>query len=94
MKSCKIALAQINPILGNLAYNKNKILEVFSGSKNALLEIIALNSAAALVVCEKENDFGKKLNSGAHLTKLRRTKIGDHSIEKAFKIDDFIQLLK
>lgn len=40
------------------------------------------------------NDFGKKLNSGAHLTKLRRTKIGDHSIEKAFKIDDFIQLLK
>ena len=26
MKSCKIALAQINPILGNLAYNKNKIL--------------------------------------------------------------------
>ena len=57
MKSCKIALAQINPILGNLAYNKNKILEVFSGSKNALLEIIALNSAAALVVCEKENDL-------------------------------------
>ena len=28
MKSCKIALAQINPILGNLAYNKNKILAV------------------------------------------------------------------
>ena len=26
MKSCKIALAQINPTLGNLAYNKNKIL--------------------------------------------------------------------
>ena len=30
MKSCKIALAQINPILGNLAYNKNKILRVIN----------------------------------------------------------------
>ena len=30
MKSCKIALAQINPILGNLAYNKNKILTVLN----------------------------------------------------------------
>ena len=30
MKSCKIALAQINPILGNLAYNKNKILTVIN----------------------------------------------------------------
>ena len=30
MKSCKIALAQINPILGNLDYNKNKILTVIN----------------------------------------------------------------
>ena len=30
MKSCKIALAQINPILGNLTYNKNKILTVIN----------------------------------------------------------------
>ncbi len=48
----------IKDILGDDAeYNKNKLLEVFSGSKNALLEIIALNSAAALLVCEKENEL-------------------------------------
>ena len=48
----------IKDIIGDDAeYNKNKILDVFSGSKNALLEIIALNSAAALVVCEKENNL-------------------------------------
>lgn len=29
------------------------------------------------------NDFGKALNSGAHLSSLRRTKIGDFSVEKA-----------
>ncbi len=29
------------------------------------------------------NDFGKALNSGAYLTELRRTKIGDFSVENA-----------
>lgn len=52
------------------------------------------------VVCSKgtyirslANDFGKALNSGAHLSKLRRTKIGDFSIENATNIDTFIQEL-
>jgi tRNA pseudouridine55 synthase len=30
-------------------------------------------------------DFGKALNSGAHLSSLRRTKIGDYTVEKAVK---------
>lgn len=30
-------------------------------------------------------DFGEKLNSGAHLTALRRTRIGDYSVEDAIK---------
>jgi len=34
-------------------------------------------------------DFGMALNSGAHLSALRRTKIGDFSVEKAIKIEDF-----
>jgi len=29
------------------------------------------------------NDFGKALDSGAYLTELRRTKIGDFSVENA-----------
>lgn len=39
------------------------------------------------------DDFGKALNSGAHLSKLRRTKIGDFSVEEAKSIDQFIDLL-
>ncbi len=34
-------------------------------------------------------DFGQKLNSGAHLTKLRRTKIGDFNVANAFSIEAF-----
>jgi len=38
-------------------------------------------------------DFGKALNSGAHLSALRRTQIGNFSVEKAISIDQFISLL-
>ena len=38
-------------------------------------------------------DFGKALNSGAHLSALRRTKIGDFSVENAISIDAFISNL-
>lgn len=53
------------------------------------------------VVCSKgtyirslANDFGKALNSGAHLTALRRTKIGDFNVSNAASIDAFISHLK
>tara|TARA_Y100000385_G_C13032360_1_gene611383 strand:+ start:719 stop:1408 length:690 start_codon:yes stop_codon:yes gene_type:complete len=39
------------------------------------------------------HDFGKALESGAHLSVLRRTKIGDFSVEKAISIDTFISEL-
>ncbi|MCZ4317549.1 tRNA pseudouridine(55) synthase TruB [Aequorivita viscosa] len=35
------------------------------------------------------NDFGKALNNGAHLSALRRTKIGDFSVDKAIDIEAF-----
>lgn len=37
-------------------------------------------------------DFGLALNSGGHLTTLRRTKIGDYSAENALTPDDFIEM--
>lgn len=53
------------------------------------------------VVCSKGTyirslayDFGKALNSGAHLSALRRTKIGDFSVQNAKSIEDFIALLE
>jgi tRNA pseudouridine55 synthase len=48
------------------------------------------------VVCSKgtyirslANDFGKALNNGAHLSALRRTKIGDYSVKNAIGIEAF-----
>ena len=38
-------------------------------------------------------DFGKALDSGAHLTVLRRTKIGDYDVNDTLKIEDFESLL-
>lgn len=52
------------------------------------------------VVCSKgtyirslANDFGKALNSGAHLSALRRTKIGDFHIDNSVTIENFIENL-
>ncbi len=53
------------------------------------------------VVCSKgtyirslAHDFGKALHNGAHLSALRRTKIGDFSVEDAVSIENFENSLK
>ncbi|MBS7785845.1 tRNA pseudouridine(55) synthase TruB [Flavobacterium sp. CYK-55] len=57
---------------------------------------IALPEVDFRVVCSKGTyirslayDFGSALDSGAHLTALRRTKIGDYSVDDAFEISTF-----
>lgn len=40
------------------------------------------------------HDVGKALNNGAHLSALRRTKIGDFSVENAISIEEFETQLK
>ena len=40
------------------------------------------------------HDFGKALNSGAYLSKLHRTKIGDYNVDTAMSVDAFINNLK
>ncbi len=53
------------------------------------------------IVCSKGTyirslafDYGNALNSGAHLSVLRRTKIGDFSVDKALSVEGFIDNLK
>lgn len=53
------------------------------------------------VVCSKgtyiralARDIGQALGSGAHLTALRRTRIGDVGVDKCLQIADFEQLLE
>lgn len=50
------------------------------------------------VVCSKgtyirslAHDFGKALNSGAHLSSLRRTRIGDFKVDDALTLEAFIE---
>ncbi len=35
-------------------------------------------------------DIGRALNSGAHLTQLRRTKIGEYDVENAIGVEEFV----
>jgi len=66
-------------------------------------EIIQFNPPELVVriVCSKgtyirslANDLGKNLGSGAFLSALRRTKIGDYHVNDAKKIADFVKILK
>lgn len=40
------------------------------------------------------NDFGKRLNNGAYLHSLRRTKIGNFSVEDAYSVEQIIDKIK
>lgn len=65
-------------------------------------EITAINAMELefRVVCSKgtyirslAHDFGKALQSGAHLSELRRTKIGDFNVSNALTPEQFINTL-
>lgn len=58
------------------------------------------NEMTIRVVCSKgtyiralARDIGEALDSGAHLTALRRTRVGDISIENSLSIDDAISMI-
>ncbi len=62
---------------------------------------IELPKVAFRVVCSKgtyirslAHDFGKTLNNGAHLSALRRTKIGDFSVANAVGVVEFEEAFK
>ncbi|GAL85083.1 hypothetical protein MYP_2311 [Sporocytophaga myxococcoides] len=51
------------------------------------------------IVCSKgtyirsiARDFGEKLGAGSHLALLRRTRIGGFTIDKSYKLEDFLKL--
>lgn len=52
------------------------------------------------VVCSKgtyiralARDIGQALNSGAHLTALRRTRVGEYAIDRCLSVDDAVALI-
>ena len=69
------------------------------------IELLSFDTAAMQatirVVCSKgtyiralARDIGQELESGAHLTALRRTRVGDIRVEQCMQIDDFPQWLE
>ena len=62
------------------------------------LDFISSNELSFEVHCSKgtyirslANDIGKALQSGGYLSYLRRTKIGDFSVENALSPEDFVK---
>ena len=75
---------------------KPKLLVI---DKIELLEY-SQTSITIRVVCSKgtyiralARDIGKALNSGGHLTALRRTRVGDVSIAQCMSVDDAVKML-
>lgn len=92
---------------GRRAYKyarKNKELELQARSINiSQFEItsIQLPEVEFRVVCSKgtyiralARDFGEALNSGAHLTSLRRTRIGRFKLSDAWELDNLVKTIK
>ena len=68
------------------------------------IEVLAFDEATMQltirVVCSKgtyiralARDIGERLNSGAHLIALRRTRVGSTRVEDCMKIEDFLERL-
>jgi len=62
---------------------------------------IALPEIEFRVVCSKgtyirslAHDFGKALNNGAYLSKLRRTKSGDYNIDDAWEVMELVNTIR
>ena len=66
------------------------------------IEVLSFDAAKMLltirVVCSKgtyiralARDIGERLNSGAYLTALRRTRVGNTRVEDCYLIDDFLR---
>ncbi|MDB4047717.1 tRNA pseudouridine(55) synthase TruB [uncultured Polaribacter sp.] len=62
---------------------------------------IKLPEVGFRIICSKGTyirsiafDYGKALNSGGHLSTLRRTKIGNFSVDNALSVEGFINNLK
>lgn len=72
-----------------IAFRKTTIHE-FEITRIALPEIdFRVTCSKGTYIRSLAFDFGKALNSGGHLTKLRRTKIGDFNVENGLTPEEF-----
>jgi len=103
-KPPKFSAKKIN---GERAYESaRKGIDIIIESKDIFIkefEITKINlpEITFRVVCSKGtyirslvNDFGEKLNNGAYLSELRRTRIGDYKVNDAKTIEQIESFIK
>ena len=76
---------------------KSKEIQIYSidfqGYENQILTI-EVSCSKGTYIQSLANDIGKKLNSGAYLHALTRTKIGEYDLANAYKMDDIIAQIR
>lgn len=76
---------------------KSKEIQIYSidfqGYENQILTI-EVSCSKGTYIRSLANDIGKKLNSGAYLHALTRTKIGEYDLANAYKMDDIIAQIR
>ena len=55
---------------------------------------LKINCSKGTYIRALARDFGVKLNSGAHLIKLKRTKIGEYNVKNAISVQDFEKIIQ
>jgi tRNA pseudouridine55 synthase len=76
---------------------KPRQIEISAFEITAIKELdidFAVRCSKGTYIRSLAHDFGKALNSGAHLTALRRTGIGDFKIEDAQTLEQFLSSLE
>lgn len=77
----------------SLELNSRKVtVHEFEITRIALPEIdFRIKCSKGTYIRSIANDFGRAMNTGSHLSALRRIKIGEFSVENALSLDDFLQ---
>ena len=56
--------------------------------------VIRVECSKGTYIRSLAREIGEKLNSGAHLTMLRRTRSGEHTVEKGFELEELLKKLQ
>ncbi|MDG5799348.1 tRNA pseudouridine(55) synthase TruB [Marinilabiliaceae bacterium ANBcel2] len=76
---------------------KEREIEIYNAELleyNAPVAKVKINCSKGTYIRSLANDIGKKLNTGAYLSALKRTKSGEYTIEMASSIEEFEDALK
>ncbi|MDY2943534.1 MAG: tRNA pseudouridine(55) synthase TruB [Paludibacteraceae bacterium] len=69
-------------------------IEVLSFDAEKMLLTIRVVCSKGTYIRALARDIGERLNSGAYLTALRRTRVGNTHVEDCYQIDDFLRKIE